>query len=84
MHNGYARYRAALLKMGVELYEVRANSARSGRDPSVQGLESSLHAKALVVDQRTVFIGSLNMDGRSARFNSELGLVMRSPKIANR
>jgi cardiolipin synthase C len=41
-----------------------------------------LHAKALVIDQKTVFIGSMNMDARSARTNSELGLVMRSPDIA--
>jgi phosphatidylserine/phosphatidylglycerophosphate/cardiolipin synthase-like enzyme len=35
-----------------------------------------------VIDQRTVFIGSMNMDARSARTNSELGLVMRSAEIA--
>jgi putative cardiolipin synthase len=43
---------------------------------------ASLHAKALVIDQRTVFIGSMNMDARSARTNSEMGLVMRSAEIA--
>ena len=41
-----------------------------------------MHAKALVIDQKTVFIGSMNMDARSARTNSELGLVMRSAEIA--
>ena len=35
-----------------------------------------------MIDQKTVFIGSMNMDARSARFNSELGLVMRSAEIA--
>jgi putative cardiolipin synthase len=29
-----------------------------------------------------VFIGSMNMDARSARTNSELGLVIRSTEIA--
>ena len=43
---------------------------------------ASLHAKALVIDQKTVFIGSMNMDARSARTNSELGLVIRSSEIA--
>jgi phosphatidylserine/phosphatidylglycerophosphate/cardiolipin synthase-like enzyme len=43
---------------------------------------ASLHAKALVIDQKTVFIGSMNMDARSARTNSELGLVIRSTEIA--
>ena len=59
------------------------SSARSARAfIRFKSSNASLHAKALVIDQRTVFIGSLNMDGRSARFNSELGLVMRSPEIA--
>jgi putative cardiolipin synthase len=35
-----------------------------------------------VIDQKTVFIGSLNIDPRSARLNSELGLVIRSSDIA--
>ena len=83
VHNGYARYRAALLKMGVELYEVRPKlGQKRPRFHPFKTSNASLHAKALVIDQRTVFIGSLNMDRRSARFNSELGLVMRSPEIA--
>jgi putative cardiolipin synthase len=45
---------------------------------------ASLHAKALVIDQKTVFIGSMNMDARSARTNSEMGIVMRSAEIARR
>jgi len=83
VHNGYARYRAALLKMGVELCEVRPKlGQKRPRFHPFKTSNASLHAKALVIDQRTVFIGSLNMDRRSARFNSELGLVMRSPEIA--
>jgi cardiolipin synthase C len=83
VHNGYARYRVALLKMGVELYEVRPKLGQKRlRFHPFKGSNASLHAKSLVIDQRTVFIGSLNMDGRSARFNSELGLVMRSPELA--
>jgi putative cardiolipin synthase len=83
VHNGYAHYRAALLKMGVELYEVRPKlGQKRPRFHPFKSSNASLHAKALVIDQRTVFIGSLNMDRRSARFNSELGLVMRSSDIA--
>jgi phosphatidylserine/phosphatidylglycerophosphate/cardiolipin synthase-like enzyme len=83
VHNGYARYRVALLKMGVELFEVRPKLGQKRlRFHPFKSSNASLHAKALVIDQRTVFIGSLNMDGRSARFNSELGLVMRSAEIA--
>jgi len=74
VHIGYSRYRIALLKMGVELYEVRPKLGQKRlRFHPFKSSNASLHAKALVIDQRTVFIGSLNMDGRSARFNSELG-----------
>lgn len=83
VHNGYSRYRVALLKLGVELSEVRPKlGQRRARFHPFKSSNASLHAKALVIDQRTVFIGSMNMDARSARTNSELGLVIRSPEIA--
>ncbi len=84
VYNGYSRYRAALLKLGVELSELRPRlGQKRARFHPFRGSNASLHAKALVIDQKTVFIGSMNMDARSARFNSELGLVMRSTDIAH-
>ncbi|HEX3848902.1 MAG TPA: phospholipase D family protein [Steroidobacteraceae bacterium] len=81
---GYARYRVPLLEAGVELSEVRPKLGQKRvRFHPFRSSHASLHAKAIVIDQRTVFIGSMNMDGRSARFNSELGLVMRSAEIAH-
>ena len=83
VHNGYSRYRIALLKLGVELAEVRPKlGQKRKRFHPFKSSNASLHAKALVIDQRTVFIGSMNMDARSARTNSELGLVLASPEIA--
>jgi cardiolipin synthase C len=83
VHTGYARYRVALLKLGVELSEVRPKlGQKRARFHPFRSANASLHAKALVIDQKTVFIGSMNMDARSARTNSELGLVMRSAEIA--
>jgi phosphatidylserine/phosphatidylglycerophosphate/cardiolipin synthase-like enzyme len=83
VYDGYAHYRRELLRLGVELYEVRPRlgDKRPRFHPFHRSL-ASLHAKALVIDRRTVFIGSLNMDGRSRRTNSELGLVMRSAGLA--
>ncbi len=83
VHIGYSRYRVELLHLGVELSEVRPKlgNARPRFHPFRSGA-ASLHAKAVVVDEKTVFIGSLNMDARSARTNSELGLVIRSTEIA--
>ena len=83
VHTGYSRYRAPLLKLGVELSEVRPKlGQKRARFHPFRSSNASLHAKALVIDQRTVFIGSMNMDPRSAHTNSELGLVIRSAEIA--
>jgi cardiolipin synthase C len=84
VHDGYARYRVALLKMGIELSEVRPRlGQKRARFHPFRSANASLHAKTLVIDRRTVFIGSLNMDQRSKHFNSELGLVVRSAEIAH-
>jgi phosphatidylserine/phosphatidylglycerophosphate/cardiolipin synthase-like enzyme len=83
VHTGYSRYRVPLLELGVELSEVRPKlGQKRARFHPFRSSNASLHAKALVIDQKTVFIGSLNMDARSARTNSELGLVIRSNEIA--
>ena len=83
VHNGYSRYRVDLIKLGVELSEVRPKlGQKRKRFHPFHGSNASLHAKALVIDRKTVFIGSMNMDARSARTNSELGLVIRSTEIA--
>jgi phosphatidylserine/phosphatidylglycerophosphate/cardiolipin synthase-like enzyme len=83
VHHGYAHYRVALLKLGIELSEVRPKlGQKRARFHPFRSSTASLHAKALVIDQKTVFIGSMNMDARSAHTNSELGLVIRSGEIA--
>jgi cardiolipin synthase C len=80
---GYARYRVPLLKLGVDLREMRPKlGQKHARFHPFRSSNASLHAKALVIDQKIVFIGSLNMDERSAKINSELGLVMSSAEIA--
>ena len=83
VHNGYSHYRVALLKLGIGLSEVRPElGQKRARFHPFRSSTASLHAKALVIDQKTVFIGSMNMDARSAYTNSELGLVIRSAEIA--
>jgi phosphatidylserine/phosphatidylglycerophosphate/cardiolipin synthase-like enzyme len=83
-HIGYSRYRRQLLAMGVELSEMRPRLGTTrARFHPFRSSAASLHAKALVIDQKTVFIGSMNMDARSAHTNSELGIVIRSTEIAD-
>lgn len=78
VHAGYARYRARLLACGVALFELRPSSDRSTRAP--QGLSSgaSLHAKAVVVDRQLALLGSMNLDPRSRRLNTEVALQIDS------
>jgi putative cardiolipin synthase len=79
----YARYRAAMLKMGVTLSELSPVANRKfdmlGDFRSSLG---ALHAKVAFVDRRWLLVGSMNMDGRSARSNTEVGLVIDSADLA--
>lgn len=43
---------------------------------------SSLHAKTFILDQKQVFIGSLNLDPRSVHYNTEIGVLLNSPTLA--
>ncbi len=46
------------------------------------GSHSTLHAKVLVLDRRFVFLSSMNLDPRSIRLNTEMGLWIDSPSLA--
>jgi len=93
-HVGYARYRKALLDMGIELYEMRAeqegsfssfgSSALSGGSTggSTSGSRASLHSKVVVMDDRLLVVGSMNLDLRSQLQNSEVAIVIRSRAIS--
>jgi putative cardiolipin synthase len=83
-YRGYRRYRMAMLKMGVRLAELRPVpgelAAGLGAPRSSLG---RLHAKLAIVDQRWLLVGSLNMDRRSSRLNTELALAIDSPALAS-
>ena len=85
-HVGYARYRAGLLAMGVELYEMRAEQPGTlrgfGTIGSSTSSRASLHAKVVVIDQHLLAVGSMNLDLRSKLQNSEVGLIIRSRSLS--
>lgn len=84
VHAGYIRYRKELLKAGVNLFELkRRRKGAKFKDRGLTGNASaSLHAKTFSVDRSLLFIGSLNFDLRSAQFNTEMGFVIKSKKLA--
>lgn len=82
VHAGYAKWRKRLLEGGVKLFELKRDltdsmAAASGGG-SLGSSASSLHAKTFGADRSRVFIGSFNFDPRSARLNTENGLVIES------
>lgn len=85
VHAGYSKYRKALLRAGVELYEMDKKLTRKQRKEKkgVSGSsKASLHAKSFVLDREKVFIGSLNLDPRSFYENSEIGVIIESSEMA--
>lgn len=83
---GYMHYRIPLLEDGVELYEIRSllgNTKGSGETPAIARFGNySLHAKLFVFDRKRLFIGSMNFDQRSMHLNTEIGLIIDSPILA--
>jgi putative cardiolipin synthase len=84
--SGYRRYRVPLLQNGIGLYEVRSllgNTRGSGQTKQVSRYGNyALHAKLLVFDRQRLFIGSMNFDQRSKWLNTENGLIIDSPELA--
>lgn len=90
-HVGYARYREALLALGMELYEMRAEqqgtiasfgAAAGSTGGSTGGSHASLHAKVVVIDNRLLVVGSMNLDLRSQLQNSEVAIVIRNRALS--
>ncbi|MCO6503909.1 MAG: phospholipase D family protein [Snodgrassella sp.] len=84
VHSGYINYRIPLLQNGIEIYELKKQGVlKSKKEHSFSGgSQSSLHAKTFTIDGNQLYIGSLNFDPRSSRLNTEMGVVIKSPEMA--
>lgn len=87
--NGYQRIRADLLAAGVTVYEYRPDAAIRRQLITAEKQKRAdyvpvfgLHAKSMVVDGRTVVIGTFNLDPRSANLNTECVAIMQSRPMA--
>lgn len=82
----YSRYRVPMLGLGVNLYETDTTQLR--KDAFIgQALGSTVgrsHSKLIVIDRHTTFVGSMNLDFRSSRVNTELGMLVDSPELAEK
>ncbi|HRD85298.1 MAG TPA: phospholipase D family protein [Rubrivivax sp.] len=85
VHAGYARRRIDLLRAGVNLYEIKPDRDVAGT-PGWRLFGSSaasLHGKTFALDRERAYVGSFNVDPRSIRINTEMGLVIDSPALAS-
>ncbi|RVT90089.1 phospholipase D family protein [Rhodovarius crocodyli] len=80
VHGGYAKYRDRLLRAGIELHELMPTGEEGVSVFGSRG--ASLHSKAVMIDGRTGFVGSFNMDPRSAALNTEMGAFVDEPILA--
>lgn len=83
-HAGYARYRQDLLRHGVELYELRPDARSTRPDWPLITTDSlaGVHTKAAVLDRQAVSLGSFNLDPRSRALNTEIAVLIESPRLA--
>lgn len=85
---GYSAQRKDLLRAGVELYEFMPSPAI--QDELIENYPRiaendpvfALHAKSMVIDDRIVFIGTFNLDPRSANLNTEVGVLVDNDELA--
>ena len=85
---GYLSQRDDLLDAGIELYEYKAHPAI--KDELIENYPRiaekdpifALHAKSMVIDDELLFIGTFNLDPRSANLNTEVGILVRNRELA--
>ena len=71
------------MKTGVDLYELSPTRIVRNKRLMLPGASlGRLHAKTAIIDRSIVFIGSMNLDPRSASKNTELGIIAECPQLA--
>lgn len=75
VNGAYAPWRRRFLTRGAHMHELRhGHKPRRRRMHHFGAMASSLHGKAMVMDDKRLFIGSFNVDPRSTWWNNEMGL----------
>jgi cardiolipin synthase C len=87
--SGYRNQRDALIKMGVEIFEFKPNPQitqtliKHNLPENTKPPIFAIHAKTMVVDNESVYIGTFNFDPRSQNLNTEVGVIVKDVDLAN-
>jgi len=87
VNSHYQKWRKPILDTGASLYELRSDAAMRSELVDIAPLRSEfvgLHTKAMVIDRERAFVGSMNLDPRSEILNSEMGVIIDSPALAEK
>ena len=85
--SGYHKQRPGLINAGIELYEYKPHpqiqTELVARYPQLAHKNPilAIHAKSMVIDDTKVFIGTFNLDPRSANLNTEVGILVDSRQL---
>lgn len=86
--SGYYKQRRQILKSGIKVFEFKPDPAirreLMERYPKLEKKAPvfAIHAKTMVIDGETLFIGTFNLDPRSANLNTEVGVLVANPLLA--
>jgi len=86
--SGYSKQRKQILKSGIKVYEFKPSPAIARnlieRYPRLKDKSPvfAIHAKSMVIDGTTLFIGTFNLDPRSANLNTEIGVLISNQQMA--
>lgn len=87
VHSGYSQWRPRMLRAGIKIYELKSTASEDKRENKLWKARSqsstSLHAKTFAIDDHQVFIGSYNVDPRSANINTEMGVIINDDELAH-
>jgi len=87
--SGYRNQRDQLIKMGIEIYEykpdpqIKQKLVQHVLPKDAKPPIFAIHAKTMVVDAKTVYIGTFNFDPRSQNLNTEVGVIVQNEALAN-
>ena len=84
---GYRKQRKEMIGVLSELYAYRPDAASQTElyrelAPGQPVPHLGLHAKTSVYDRKIIFVGSFNIDPRSENLNTEIGLLVKNPELA--
>jgi putative cardiolipin synthase len=85
--SGYYKQRSRLIEAGIELYEYKPHPQIQTdlveRYPRLAHKNPifAIHAKSMVIDDTQVYIGTFNLDPRSANLNTEVGALVDNEEL---